>query len=143
VLMMKRSLRSRYGGMGAMAAALLFAATMTMTMPEPARAQETGDAADPAAALADTLVAACRANEADFASHLTSANAAAFRALPATQRSELMKRLSLSDVPGKPLLSADNDNMLCCAAGLPIALWNTGSARRARRKIWRSFRWRW
>jgi hypothetical protein len=104
--------------MGGMAGALLFAATMTMTMPEPARAQESGDAADPAAALADTLVAACRANEPDFASHLTSANATAFRALPATQRSELMKRLSLSDEPGKPLLSSDNEKhiVLRCRA---------------------------
>jgi hypothetical protein len=114
--MMKPGLRSRRGAMGAMAAALLFAATMTM--PEPARAQESGDPADPAAALADTLVAACRANEDDFASHLTGANAAAFRALPATQRSELMKRLSLSDEPGKPLLSSDNDKhiVLRCRA---------------------------
>jgi hypothetical protein len=101
-----------------MAAALLFVAAVMVTTPEPARAQESGDAADPATALADTLVAACRANEADFASHLTSANASAFRALPATQRSELMKRLSLSDEPGKPLLSSDNEKhiVLRCRA---------------------------
>jgi hypothetical protein len=101
-----------------MAAALLFVAAVMVTAPEPASAQESGDAADPAAALADTLVAACRANEADFASHLTSANASAFRALPAMQRSELMKRLSLSDEPGKPLLSSDNEKhiVLRCRA---------------------------
>jgi hypothetical protein len=115
---MSRSLRLRCGEIGAMAAALLFVAAVMVTTPEPARAQESGDAADPAAALADTLVAACRANEADFASHLTSANASAFRALPATQRSELMKRLSLSEEPGKPLLSSDNEKhiVLRCRA---------------------------
>jgi len=100
--------------MVAMALALLVAA---MT-PTPARAQDSGDA-DPATALADTLVAACRANEADFSSHLTTANAAAFRALPATQRNELMKRLSLSDEPGKPLLSADDQKRIVLRCRAP------------------------
>lgn len=96
-----------------MAAALLFFAAM------PARAQESADA-DPATALSNILVAACRANETEFASHLTSANAAAFRALPATQRDELMKRLSLSDEAGKPLISADDQKHIvlhCRGAG--------------------------
>ena len=96
-----------------MAAALLLIAAM------PARAQETAEA-DPATTLSDILVAACRANETEFASHLTSANAAAFRALPATQRNELMKRLSLSDEAGKPLISADDQKHIvlhCRGAG--------------------------
>jgi hypothetical protein len=127
--MINRSFRSRCGEIGAMAAALLFVAAMTITTP--ARAQESGDAADPAAALADTLVAACRANEAEFASHLTSANAAAFRALPATQRSELMKRLSLSDEPGKPLLSADDQKhiVLRCRAANHTVEYRFGTTR--------------
>jgi type II secretory pathway pseudopilin PulG len=81
--------------------------------------------------LADTLVAACRASEADFASHLTSANAAAFRALPASQRTELMKRLSLSDDPGKPLISGDAEKhiVLHCRASNNTVEYRFGTAR--------------
>jgi type II secretory pathway pseudopilin PulG len=116
--MMNPRFRSRCGVLGTIVAASLLIAAASAALPATAGAQESGDAADPATALADTLVAACRANEADFASHLTTANAAAFRALPATQRSELMKRLSLSDDPGKPLLSADAEKhiVLRCRA---------------------------
>jgi hypothetical protein len=56
--MMKRHLGLKSGNIGAIAAALLVCAAMTATMPAMAHAQESGDAADPAAALADTLVAA-------------------------------------------------------------------------------------
>src|SRR5271156_357324 len=105
--MMTARFRSRFGTVGTIAGALLLCAAATTTMPATARAQDSADAAGPANALEDTLVAACRANEVDFESHLTTAKAAAFRAPPATQRTELMKRLSLSDDPGKPLLSAD------------------------------------
>lgn len=126
--MMNRRIPSRFGGIGMLAAALLlFLAGSTSAT----RAQDSSDAADPAAALADTLVAACRANEADFANHLTSANAAAFRALPATQRSELMKRLSLSDEPGKPLLSSDNEKhiVLRCRATNTTVEYRFGTTR--------------
>jgi type II secretory pathway pseudopilin PulG len=127
VLMMNRSFRSRFPDIGTLAATLLLFAVTA----EPAHAQDSSDAADPAAALADTLVAACRANEADFANHLTAANAAAFRALPATQRSELMKRLSLSDEPGKPLLSSDNDKhiVLRCRAANTTVEYRFGTTR--------------
>jgi hypothetical protein len=126
--MMNRRFRSRLSGIATLAAALLLAA---MTMTPSANAQESGDAADPAAALADTLVAACRANETEFANHLTAASAAAFRALPATQRSELMKRLSLSDEPGKPLLSSDNDKhiVLRCRAANTTVEYRFGTTR--------------
>jgi hypothetical protein len=126
--MMNRRFRSRLRGIATLAAALLLAA---MTMTPSANAQESGDAADPAAALADTLVAACRANETEFANHLTAASAAAFRALPATQRSELMKRLSLSDEPGKPLLSSDNDKhiVLRCRAANTTVEYRFGTTR--------------
>jgi hypothetical protein len=111
----------------------MIAATLVLciAMAMPARAQGSGDAADPAAALANTLVAACRANETEFANHLTAANAAAFRALPATQRSELMKRLSLSDEPGKPLLSADDEKhiVLLCRAANTTVEYRFGTAR--------------
>ncbi|MFZ0520120.1 MAG: hypothetical protein WAL95_03805 [Candidatus Acidiferrales bacterium] len=65
---------------------------------------------DPATALADLLSATCRANQTEFSNFLTGDNGAAFRALPDTQRTALMKRLSLADSPGKPLLSSDDHN---------------------------------
>jgi hypothetical protein len=128
-------MNSRFGWLcgdtSTIAVALLLFAAVAATMPAPACAQESGDAADPATALADTLVAACRANETDFASHLTTANAAAFRGLPATQRTELMKRLSLSDEPGKPLISADAAKhiVLHCRATNNTVEYRFGTAR--------------
>jgi len=65
---------------------------------------------DPAAALSAALVAACRANETQFANYLTSDSAAAFRGLPSEQRTALLKRFALSDQPGKPLSSTDQQN---------------------------------
>jgi type II secretory pathway pseudopilin PulG len=129
--MMNPRFGSRFGAIGTIATALLLYAAASSMLPATARAQESGDVADPAAALADTLVAACRASEADFASHLTTANAAAFRKLPATQRTELMKRLSLSDDPGKPLLSADADKhiVLRCRAANNTVEYRFGTTR--------------
>ena len=71
---------------------------------------QTGQESDPAAALSGALTAACRANQAEFANYLTASNAAAFRALPEEQRSEFLKRFSLNDRTGKPLLSSDAEN---------------------------------
>jgi len=80
--------------------------------------QNSQTATGPADALADALAAACRANQAQFASHLTSDNASAFQSLTAGQKSEFIKRFSLSDAPGKPLLSSDpqNHTELACEA---------------------------
>jgi hypothetical protein len=80
-------------------------------------AQE-GKESEPVAALVAALSAACRANETQFANYLTSDNAAAFRALPGAQRAALMKRFSLADDAGKPLLSADEQDhtVFRCAA---------------------------
>jgi hypothetical protein len=74
---------------------------------------------DPAAALADALIAACRQDPSEFATHLTVASAAAFRALPQAQRTDLLKRFVLLDDPGKPLLSADaaGHTRVRCEAG--------------------------
>jgi type II secretory pathway pseudopilin PulG len=129
--MMKRRYRLRRAVIDATVAALLLLAA-SATVAGPARAQDSSEAtADPSAALADTLVAACRANQTEFANHLTSANAAAFRALPATQRSELMKRLSLSDDAGKPLISADDQKhiVLRCRATNNTVEYRFGVAR--------------
>jgi hypothetical protein len=86
---------------------------------------------DPAAALADLLSAACRANQTEFSNYLTGDNGAAFRALPQTQRSALMKRLSLVDSPGKPLLSSDDHNhtVLFCRAPETSVEYRFGAAR--------------
>ncbi|MFY9802702.1 MAG: hypothetical protein WA211_12195 [Candidatus Acidiferrales bacterium] len=114
------------------------ATALVLSSPSPARGQATGDQsaaqsgdADPATALADTLMAACRANQTEFSNHLAGDNGAAFRALPETQRSALMKRLSLSDNPGKPLLSSDDHNhiVLLCRAPDTTVEYRFGAAR--------------
>jgi hypothetical protein len=73
---------------------------------------------DPAQALEETLTAACRHDEAAFASHLTYDNAQAYRALAQQQRVALLRRLVLLDDPGKPLLSTfDGHTVVRCEAG--------------------------
>lgn len=62
-------------------------------------------AANPETALSDALSAACRQDSPAFANSLTAENAAAFRALPAVQRTAMMKRFVLLDEPGRVLLS--------------------------------------
>jgi hypothetical protein len=86
---------------------------------------------DPASALVAALSAACRANETQFASYLTADNAAAFRALPKGQREALMKRLSLADNVGKPLISSDAQNhpVLRCTAPEGTAEFRFGDVR--------------
>jgi type II secretory pathway pseudopilin PulG len=88
------------------ALALFFAAVDAV----PARAQEDGREADPNAALTSLLSAACKHNETQFAIYLTADNAKSFAALPAGQRAAVLKRLSLSENPGRPLLSTSTDN---------------------------------
>jgi len=88
-------------------------------------------APDPASALADALAAACRANETQFANYLTAENAAAFRALPAEQQRAFLKRLSLGDEAGRPLLSSDaqNHTVLRCVAPAGTAEFRFGDVR--------------
>jgi hypothetical protein len=76
---------------------------------------------DPSAALSAALVAACRANETQFANYLTSDSAAAFRALPSEQRAALLKRFALSDLPGKPLSSTDQQDRAVLRCQTPSA----------------------
>ncbi len=94
-------------------------------------AAQDGRESDPATALAAALAAACRANETQFANYLTVDNAAAFRALPANQRAEVLKRLSLADEPGKPLLSSDQQNhiVIRCTAPEGTAEFRFGDTR--------------
>jgi len=90
------------GAMAAFLAVLLFALPVAAQQ-SPADEQPSGAVA----ALVGALSAACRANQTDFANYLTAENAAAFRTLPPDQRTSFMKRFSLSDQEGRPLISAD------------------------------------
>jgi len=94
-------------------------------------AAQDGKESEPIATLTAVLSAACRANEAQFENYLTIDNAAAFRALPADQRSAVLKRLSFADEPGKPLLSSDDQNhtVLRCTAPEGTAEFRFGDAR--------------
>ncbi|HKS80011.1 MAG TPA: hypothetical protein VJR23_00770 [Candidatus Acidoferrales bacterium] len=91
--------------------ALAIAAVLTVARPSPAQDPPQASPPDgPAAALSSLLSAACKADQTEFGNYLTADNAAAFRALPESQRSQLMKRFSLSDTAGHPLLSSDAKN---------------------------------
>ncbi|HEX5425234.1 MAG TPA: hypothetical protein VFW94_16925 [Candidatus Acidoferrales bacterium] len=96
-------------------------------------AQENADVvpSGPAAALADALTAACTSNESQFANDLTVESAAAFRALSADERSELIKRFSLADDSGKPLLSSDaqNHTVVRCSTPSTTVEFRFGAAR--------------
>jgi type II secretory pathway pseudopilin PulG len=90
-----------------------------------------GHETDPAASLASALAAACRANESEFENYLTASNASAFSALPADQRSAVLRRLALSEQNGKPLLSSDDHNhtVLRCTSAEGTAEFRFGDAR--------------
>ena len=62
-------------------------------------------AASPETSLSGALSAACRHDNEAFANFLTADSAAAYRKLPAPQRTALMKRFVLLEDPGRPLLS--------------------------------------
>jgi hypothetical protein len=93
-------------------------------------AQQSHDS-DPVSALSGALTAACRASETEFASYLTADNAAAFRELPADQRTAFLERFSLSDEPGKLLISSDAQNhiVLRCVAAEGTAEFRFGDVR--------------
>jgi hypothetical protein len=90
-----------------------------------------GHESDPATALMAAIGAACRADESKFATYLTVDNAAAFLALPADQKTAFLERLSLSDQPGKPLISSDDHNrtVLRCVAPAGTAEFRFGDVR--------------
>jgi type II secretory pathway pseudopilin PulG len=111
--------------------AALFAAIVLATAAAMSgQAQEAHDSESPAA-LSAALAAACRANGDQFAKYLTADNAAAFRAMPEEQRASFMKRLSLSDEPGKPLISSDPQQhiVLHCETSGGSAEYRFGDAR--------------
>jgi type II secretory pathway pseudopilin PulG len=108
----------------------ILASTAAGLWPAISRAQN-NSASDAASALSAALSAACRANETQFVNYLTADNAAAFRALPATQRTAFVKRFALTDDPGKPLASADaqNHTVLRCEATKATVEYRFGDAR--------------
>jgi hypothetical protein len=69
-----------------------------------AQTQQTAPASAESA-LSGALSAACRQDPAAFENFLTSDNSTAYHALPAPQRTALMKRFVLLEDPGRPLLS--------------------------------------
>lgn len=90
-----------------------------------------GHESDPDTALMAAIGAACRADESKFATYLTADNAVAFRALPADQKTAFLERLSLSDEPGKPLISSDDQGrtILRCIAPAGTAEFHLGDPR--------------
>ncbi len=110
--------------------AAVIGALLAPLFPRVATSQD-GRESEPVTALTAALSAACRANETQFANYLTVDNAAAFRALPPDQRSAILKRLSLADEPGKPLLSSDDQNhtVLRCTAPEGTAEFRFGDVR--------------
>ncbi|MGH9704603.1 MAG: hypothetical protein ACRD4K_14605 [Candidatus Acidiferrales bacterium] len=83
------------------------------------------------AALSAALVAACRQNEAVFGHYLTTENEGAFHALPAKERSAILRRFSLTDDPGRALLSSDpsNHTILRCEGKGPTVEFRFGDER--------------
>src|SRR5260370_3409404 len=81
--------------------------------------------ASPETSLSGALSAACRQDAAAFVNFLTSDNATACRALPAPQRTALMKRFVLLEDPGRPLLSTSATGhpvVRCGAPGIAIEM---------------------
>lgn len=106
---------------------------MTILLAAPGVLAQTQQATqpDPAEALNNALVAACKENEMDFANYLTDENAAAFQKLPADERTGMMKRFVLLETPGRPLLANDNQGheILRCEASDASMEFRFGAAR--------------
>jgi hypothetical protein len=111
-------------------AAAVTAIVMGLAVPASAAAPQARDS-DPASTLAAALTAACRGNATQFSNYLTADNAAAFRALPEAQRAAFLKRFSLADGSGRPLLSSDlqNHTVLRCMSQGGTAEFRFGDAR--------------
>ena len=85
---------------------MVFAATLLLSATAAQRPPSV--LAGPDAALSEALSAACRQDAAAFANFLTSDNATAYRALPASQRTAIMKRFVLLEDSGRALLSTSS-----------------------------------
>jgi hypothetical protein len=112
--------------MAALAACIFF----VLLTPGSVSAQDAREP-DPSSALSGALVAACRANETQFANYLTAENKTAFLGLPDEQRRTFLKRLSLTNDPGQPLISSDDHKriVLHCQAAAQSAEFHFGQPR--------------
>jgi hypothetical protein len=91
--------------------------SIALLIPCKTGAQQPVPESDPATTLTAALSAACRADQNQFANYLTADNATAFHALPGDRRKAFLKRFSLADGVGKPLLSSNANNpVLRCEA---------------------------
>jgi type II secretory pathway pseudopilin PulG len=88
---------------------VLLALAAIAALSQNARAAQQQASANPETALSDALSAACRQDSPAFANSLTADNAAAFRELPGTQRTAMMKRFVLLEEPGRVLLSTGSN----------------------------------
>ncbi len=91
----------------------------------PPQRGQPGTEANPIAALTSALVAACRQTESAFVNYLTDENQTAFRKLPPQQRLNLMRRLVLLEVPGRPQVDyapAGRTILTCKAEGASVVL---------------------
>lgn len=104
--------------------------SLTLLTRGPVLAQDARES-DPSSALSSALVAACRANETQFANYLTAENKTAFLALTDEQRRTFLKRLSLTNDPGQPLISSDDHKriVLHCQAAAQSAEFHFGEPR--------------
>ncbi len=93
-------------------------------------AQE-GQVSEPAATLSAVLSAACKGDDAKFATYLTADNASAFRELPPEERAAFLRRFSLADGPARPLISSDAQNHIVfrCIATEGTAEFRFGDSR--------------
>jgi hypothetical protein len=127
-------LRVRIGSLGVAGSLLAIISLLSLAAPSfiarsLAAQRGTPPIPDPSQALAEALTAACRQDQATFASHLTSDNAQAYRALPEEQRLSMLKRFVLLENMGKPLLSAlDGHTVLRCEASGVISEMRFGPA---------------
>jgi hypothetical protein len=103
---------------------------LALVAPSAVHAQ-TGQEVSPSGALSSMLIAACRQNETEFAQYLTAYNSAAFEKLSADQRKALLRRLSLLDDPGRPLVSSDpqNHTVLRCESSSATVEYRFGDER--------------
>ncbi len=81
--------------------------TFVLLAASPAAKAQEGHELDPSAALTSALSAACKQNDAQFSYYLTADNSEAFRALPTSERIQVLKRISLAEDAGHALLSSD------------------------------------
>ena len=110
-------LRGRIGCRGVMGVLLAISIALNATTQSFAAQRGTPPVSDPSQALVEILTAACRQDQAAFASHLTSDNAQAYRALAEERRLAMLRRFALLEDTGKPLLSAlDGHTVVRCEA---------------------------